>query len=59
MAVYNIAKEYNMADKLVIYQEHLNASILSNEFYYNLGIKCSYITSDITAKLFALSFPLT
>ena len=48
MAVYNIAKEYNMIDKLVIQQDHLNASVLSNKFYLERGIKASYITSDIT-----------
>jgi len=48
MGVYNIAKEYDMVDKLVIYQDHLNASIQSNKFYYDLGITGSYITSDIT-----------
>ena len=48
MAVYKIAKEYNMTDKLVICQDHLNASILSNKFYYDRGIKGSFITSDIT-----------
>lgn len=48
MAVYNIAMEFNMLDKLVIYQDHLNASILSNKFYYDLGITGSYISSDIT-----------
>ncbi len=48
MAVYNIAKEYNMVDSLVIYQDHLNASSLSNKFYHNLGIGGSYITQDIT-----------
>ena len=48
MAVYNIAKEYNMVDKLVIYQDHLNASTLTNSFYYNLGIDTSFITNDIT-----------
>ena len=48
MAVYNIAKEYGMVDKLVIAQDHLNASTLSNRFYLNRGIKASYITSDIT-----------
>ena len=50
MAVYNIAKELNMIDKLVICQDHLNASILSNKFYYDMGIRGSYITSDITGK---------
>ena len=49
MAIYNIAKELNMIDKLVIEQDHLNASILSNKFYFNKGIKGSYITSDITS----------
>lgn len=48
MAVYNIAKKLNMVSKLVIYQDHLNASSLSNKFYFDLGIKYSYITSDIT-----------
>ena len=50
MSVYNIAKELDMVDKLVIYQDHLNASILSNKFYYDLGIKGSYISSDITGE---------
>ena len=48
MAVYSIAKELDMIDKLVIYQDHLNASNLSNNFYFNLGIRNSFITSDIT-----------
>ena len=47
MAVFNIAKEYDIVDKLVIYQDHLNASVLSNMFYSRLGIKSSYVTSDI------------
>lgn len=47
MAVYNIARELGIEDKLVIYQDHLNASILSNRFYNRLGIKYSFITSDI------------
>ncbi|MBQ2872799.1 MAG: U32 family peptidase [Bacilli bacterium] len=50
MGVYNIAKELNIVNKLVIYQDHLNASIASNKFYYDLGIKGSYITSDITGE---------
>jgi len=48
MAVYMIASEYDMVNKLVICQDHLNASVLSNKFYLNKGIKASYITSDIT-----------
>ena len=50
MAVFEIALRYNITDKLIIYQDHLNASILSNNFYYDLGISGSYITSDITGE---------
>ena len=50
MAVYNIAKELDMVDKLIISQDHLNASVLSNKFYLKRGIKASYITSDITKE---------
>ena len=50
MGVYNIAKELGIVDKLVIYQDHLNASILSNKFYYGLGIGGSYVSSDITGE---------
>ena len=48
MAIYNIAKELDILDKLVIFQDHLNASILSNKFYYDMGIHGSYVTNDIT-----------
>ncbi len=50
MSVYNIAKKLNMIDKLIIYQDHLNASIQSHKFYYKLGITGSYVTSDITSE---------
>lgn len=50
MGVYNIAKELGIVYKLVIYQDHLNASILSNNFYYGLGIGGSYVSSDITGE---------
>ena len=50
IGVYNIAKQLDMVDRLVIYQDHLNASVNSNKFYYDLGIKGSYITSDITGE---------
>ena len=50
MGVYNISKELGVLDKLVIYQDHLNASILSNRFYYDLGITGSYVSSDITGE---------
>lgn len=48
MAVYNICLDLGICDKLVIYQDHLNASVNSNNFYYDLGIKGSFITNDIT-----------
>ncbi len=48
MSVYMIAKELNMLDRLVIMQDHLNASISSNRFYEKRGLKGSFITSDIT-----------
>lgn len=48
MAIYNIAKELNILDKLIIYQDHLNASSYSNNYYHKLGISGSYLTSDIT-----------
>ena len=44
MAVYNIAKRLNMVSKLVISQDHLNASSLSNKFYNDLGINYSFIS---------------
>ena len=48
MAVYQIAQNLGMVSKLVIYQEHLNASIGSHNFYNNLGITGSFVTNDIT-----------
>ena len=50
MAIYNMASEFGITDKLVIYQDHLNASTDTNNFYFNLGIKYSFITSDITME---------
>lgn len=50
MAVYKIACELGIENRLVIYQDHLNASVLSNQFYYDLGIRGSFITNDITGE---------
>ena len=50
MSIYNISKEMGIIDKLIIFQDHLNASIYSNKFYYDLGITGSYINSDITGS---------
>jgi len=43
-----LCKDLNIKKELVIHQEHLNASNLTNKFYYNRGISYSYITNDIT-----------
>lgn len=50
LGILELAKEMNIDKELIISQEHLNASINSNEFYYNKGIKSTFITSDITYK---------
>lgn len=50
MGVYNIALEYGIVDKLVIYQDHANTSILTNNFYQGLGIGGSFISNDITME---------
>ena len=48
MGVFNIARRLGMSEMLIISQEHLNASTISNRFYQKRGINYSYITSDIT-----------
>ena len=51
LSVYTLSKELNIDNiELIIGQEHLNRSIHSNNFYNNLGINYSYITSDITIE---------
>lgn len=50
LSVLNIVKRLNLNLELVIYQEHLNASIKSNDFYYKRGVKYSLITNDITLE---------
>ena len=50
MGVYNIALEKGTVDKLVIYQDHANTSILTNNFYQGLGISGSFISNDITME---------
>lgn len=48
LGVFNICKNMNIDKELILSEEHLNASISSNNFYYNEGIKNTFITSDIT-----------
>ena len=43
MGVYNIALEKGTVDKLVIYQDHANTSILTNNFYQGLGLSLIHI----------------
>ena len=50
LAVLNIAKRLNVQKELIYSSEHLNASIDSNNFYFNHGVKNVLITSDITYK---------
>lgn len=50
LSILELVKEMNINKELIISQEHSNASINSNEFYYNKGIKSTFITSDITYK---------
>lgn len=48
LSVMNIAKRLNIKKDLVIFQDHLNASLYSNNFYQKRGIKHAVITNDIT-----------
>ena len=50
LSVLNICKRLNIKKDLVIFQEHLNASIYSNNFYRDRGIKYATITNDITLE---------
>mgnify|MGYP003293221792 CR=1 FL=1 len=50
LGIFNICKDMNVDKELILSQEHLNASICSNNFYYDMGIRGSYITSDITGE---------
>lgn len=50
LAVMNIAKRLEIKKELVVFQDHLNASLYSNNFYKKRGISYSIITNDITAN---------
>lgn len=50
LGVFNIIREMNIDTELIIDIEHQNASINSNIFYYNRGIKSSIVTNDITTS---------
>lgn len=48
LSIMNIVKRLNIKKKLVIFQDHLNASTYSNNFYKRRNIAYSVITNDIT-----------
>ena len=50
LAVMNICKKLGIKKELVIFQEHLNTSLYSTNFYTKRGIKNIVITNDITAS---------
>ena len=50
LSVLNIANRIKFNKDLIISLEHLNASSLTNEFYYKNNVEYSIITSDITKE---------
>lgn len=50
LGILKLAKDININKELIIGQEHLNASINTNNFYYKNGVNSTYITSDITKE---------
>ena len=48
LAVMNIVKKLNIKKELVVFQDHLNSYIYSNNFYKRRGINYAVITNDIT-----------
>lgn len=49
LSVMNICKKIGIRKNLVIFQEHLNTSLYSTNFYTKRGIKNILITNDITS----------
>ncbi len=50
LAVMNMCERLKIRKELVVFQDHLNASLYSNNFYQRRGIAYSVITNDITAN---------
>ena len=50
LSVMNICKRLGIRKDLVVFQDHLNVSIYSNNFYKKRGIKNILITNDITME---------
>lgn len=50
LSVMNICKRLGIKKDLVVFQEHLNVSLYSNNFYKKRGIKDIVISNDITKE---------
>ncbi len=50
VSVLRMCRQLQIRKPLVVYQEHLNASSLSNDFYASQGVVYSFITNDITKE---------
>lgn len=50
LSVLSLVNKLNINKELVIYQDHLNNSIYSHNFYKKRNINSSFISSDITHK---------
>ena len=50
LGVLNLSEKLNISKELVIYQEHLNVSISSNNFYQKRNIQYTLISNDITKE---------
>lgn len=50
LSVMNICKKLGIRKNLVVFQDHLNASLYSTNFYTKRGIKNIVITNDITKE---------
>ena len=50
LGVLNLSDKLNISKELVIYQEHLNVSELSNNFYQKRNVSYTLISNDITKE---------
>lgn len=50
LAVLQLAKEINFTKDLVVFQNHSNNSIYSNNYFNNLGVSYSLLSSEITLE---------
>ena len=50
LAVLNLCKKLKIGKELVVFQDHLNANMLTNTFYKNRGVSYSVITNDLTKE---------